>query len=70
MLELLDAIVDRGSPVSANRAAALLEQMFKFGIHRRIVREHAGAVALPLVNPLIASNASATNSVSSLDPSI
>lgn len=37
VIELLDGIVDRGSPVSANRTAALLGQMFKFGIHRRIV---------------------------------
>lgn len=37
VIELLDGIVDRGSPVSANRTAALLSQMFKFGIHRRIV---------------------------------
>jgi integrase len=37
VIELLDKIVDRGSPVAANRAAALLGQLFKFGIHRRIV---------------------------------
>lgn len=37
VIELLDGIVDRGSPVQANRTAALLGQMFKFGIHRRIV---------------------------------
>jgi integrase len=37
VIELLDGIVDRGSPVAANRTAALLGQMFKFGIHRRIV---------------------------------
>lgn len=37
VIELLDGIVDRGSPVSANRTAALLGQLFKFGIHRRIV---------------------------------
>jgi integrase len=37
VLELLDGIVDRGSKVMANRTAALLTQLFKFGIHRRIV---------------------------------
>lgn len=37
VIELLDRIVDRGSPVAANRTAALLGQLFKFGIHRRIV---------------------------------
>ena len=36
---LLDAIVDNGSPVMANRTAALLGQMFKYGIHRRIVAD-------------------------------
>lgn len=37
VLELLDGIVDRGSRVQANRVASLLGQLFKFGIHRRIV---------------------------------
>jgi integrase len=37
VIELLDGIVDRGSPIAANRTAALLGQLFKFGIHRRIV---------------------------------
>lgn len=37
VIELLDKIVDRGSTVLANRVAALLGQLFKFGIHRRIV---------------------------------
>ncbi len=37
VIELLDKIVDRGSPIAANRTAALLGQLFKFGIHRRIV---------------------------------
>jgi integrase len=37
VIELLDGIVDRGSRVMANRTAALLSQMFRFGIHRRIV---------------------------------
>ncbi len=37
VISLLDKIVDRGSKVLANRVAGLLAQMFKFGIHRRIV---------------------------------
>lgn len=37
VIELLDKIVARGSPVAANRTAALLGQLFKFAIHRRIV---------------------------------
>lgn len=37
VIELLDSIVDRGSKVMANRTAALLSQMFKFGLHRSIV---------------------------------
>jgi len=37
VIELLDRIVDAGSPVMANRVAALLAQMFKFGVHRSIV---------------------------------
>lgn len=38
VVELLDGIVDRGSKVMANRTASLLGQLFKFGIHRHIVR--------------------------------
>jgi hypothetical protein len=37
VIELLDGIVERGSNVMANRVAGILGQMFKFGIHRRIV---------------------------------
>jgi integrase len=37
VIELLDKIVDRGARVMANRVAAILGQLFKFGIHRRIV---------------------------------
>lgn len=37
VIELLDRIVDRGAHVMANRVAAILTQLFKFGIHRRIV---------------------------------
>lgn len=39
VIELLDGIVERGSPIQANRTAALLGQMFKFGIHRKIVKD-------------------------------
>ena len=39
VLEVLDTIVDAGSPVMANRTAALLGQLFKYGIHRRIVAD-------------------------------
>ena len=39
VIELLDKIVARGSRVMANRAAALLGQLFKFGIHRAIVED-------------------------------
>lgn len=37
VIDLLDGIVERGSKVMANRVAAILTQLFKFGIHRRIV---------------------------------
>ena len=37
VIELLDKIVDRGSPVMANRTADILGQMFMYGIHRAIV---------------------------------
>ncbi len=37
IIERLDAIVGRGAPVMANRTAAILDQMFRFGVHRSIV---------------------------------
>ena len=37
VIALLDDIVARGSPVQANRVAAVLAQMFKYGVHRQIV---------------------------------
>ena len=40
VVELLDGIVDRGAPVLANRTAAVLSQMFRFGIQRRIVDQN------------------------------
>jgi hypothetical protein len=39
VIELLDKIVDRGSPVMANRTANILNQMFMYGIHRAIVAD-------------------------------
>jgi len=37
VIELLDQIVERGSPVMANRTASVLSQLFRFGIHRALV---------------------------------
>jgi integrase len=37
VIELLDTIVERGSPVMANRTANVLAQLFKHGIHRGTV---------------------------------
>jgi integrase len=37
IIELLDKIVTRGSPVMANRTADTLSQMFLYGVHRTIV---------------------------------
>lgn len=37
VVELLDKIVARGSPVMANRTADIVGQMFKYGLHRAIV---------------------------------
>jgi integrase len=37
VIELLDSVVDRGSPVAANRLASKIGQMFKFGVHRGLV---------------------------------
>jgi integrase len=40
VVELLDGVVERGAPVLANRTAALLSQLFRFGIQRRIVESN------------------------------
>jgi len=40
IIERLDEIVERGAPVLANRTASLLSQLFRFGIHRRIVEQN------------------------------
>jgi integrase len=37
IIERLDTIVARGAPVMANRTAAILTQLFRFGVHRSIV---------------------------------
>jgi integrase len=37
VVELLDKVVRRGSPVMANRTADILGQMFKYGVHRAIL---------------------------------
>jgi integrase len=37
VVELLDKIVNRGSPVMANHVAGILSQLFRFGIHRAIL---------------------------------
>lgn len=37
VIELLDGIVARGSPVMANRTAGIIGQMFLYGVHRAIV---------------------------------
>jgi integrase len=39
VIELLDKLVDRGSPVMANRVGQMLGQMFRYGIHRSIVAD-------------------------------
>jgi integrase len=40
VIELLDRIVARGSPIMANRTAGILSQMFLFGVHRTIVESN------------------------------
>jgi integrase len=37
VIDMLDEIVDRGAPVLANRTADLLDQMYRFGVQRRLV---------------------------------
>lgn len=37
VIELIDCIMDRGAPVTANRTLALLKQVFKFGVQRDIL---------------------------------
>ncbi len=37
IIELLDRIVERGSPIMANRVAGILAQLFKFAVHRAVL---------------------------------
>lgn len=37
VVDFLDEIVDRGAPVQANRTARILDQLFRFGVQRRLV---------------------------------
>lgn len=37
VIQLIDQIMDRGSPVMANRTLGLLKQVFKFGVQRDII---------------------------------
>jgi integrase len=39
VLDLLDQVLDRGAKVMANRLASVLSQLFRWGIHRRIVED-------------------------------
>ena len=49
VVALLDAIVDRGSPIQANRTRQLLSTMFRFGIKRDLVE----------INPVVGTDAPA-----------
>src|SRR5262249_15520268 len=37
VIRMLDRIVDRGSPVQANRTASLVKQMFQFAVERGVI---------------------------------
>jgi integrase len=39
VIALLDGIVDRGSPIQANRVHGIISQLFRYGIHRQIVAD-------------------------------
>ena len=45
VIELIEQIIDRGSPVMANRTLGLLKQVFKFGVQRGII-DASPAVAI------------------------
>jgi integrase len=45
VIQLIDKIMDRGSPVMANRTLGLLKQVFKFGVQRDII-DASPAVAI------------------------
>ena len=44
VIRLLDKIVDRGSPISANRTLALIRKIFNFGIERDLVEHNPCAM--------------------------
>ena len=46
-VELLDAIVHRGSPVMANRFAGTLSKLFKLGVQRAIVEQNPVQLLIP-----------------------
>lgn len=39
VIELLDGIVARGSPIMANRTAKIIDQLFRFAIHRGLLED-------------------------------
>ena len=45
VIQLIDKIMDRGSPVMANRTLSLIKQVFKFGVQRDII-DASPAVAI------------------------
>ena len=47
VIQLLDRLVDKGSPVAANRTAALLSQLFRFGVASANRGIQPGTVAVP-----------------------
>jgi integrase len=51
VIDLLDGIVDRGAPVAANRTAALLSQLFRFAVQRRIVNASPVQLLMPPGGP-------------------
>jgi site-specific recombinase XerD len=43
VIALVEQIVDRGSPIQANRTLVLLKQVFKFGVQREIIEASPAA---------------------------
>ena len=52
VLDLLDAIVDRGSPITANRAFATLRQLFNRAIDRDLLKVSPMPKSAPAPKPL------------------
>ena len=44
VIQLIEGIMDRGSPVTANRTLSLIKQVFKFGVQRDIIDASPAAV--------------------------